>query len=363
MLKFPTAILLAIANAQSPTTNTRCDAGRTLADYRHTRIGNWANVCVTAQFECGGRLVRWVYYSALDDGTSVYFSVWRQLSPNKFALIGNNTVKATQIGRVIYDVPANEQIEVQAGDFIGVYYENLKGSGVVPFGLPQDLVTVPITDFFDCLSFPASRSQIEEQMKNFGYLKSEVIVVKRIYDLVAKISPSNYDCASPGDGPLDQDWPKPDTAATICSDQMFMCSGNVIRWDFYSHVADNSVFYLGVWRKIGENRYVLVGSNKLLAGQKGLNTANIPSEEQIRASRGDVVGVYYERPDQNGVVPYRNPGPADTNKTNYFNCYVLPLYRSQIQKSMEQINEVQFSSVRQKRMLNIRSFVKSLFIL
>lgn len=76
-----------------------------------------------------GKIVKWQFYSETD-GT-VALQVWRPTSTDKtYTLIGQNEVSDTFVGGIrTFDVPAENQIDVQNGDLIGIYSLNAE----IPF--------------------------------------------------------------------------------------------------------------------------------------------------------------------------------------------------------------------------------------
>ncbi|XP_046573519.1 uncharacterized protein LOC124281626 [Haliotis rubra] len=67
-----------------------------------------------------GKVIAWEFYLTFA-GTAA-FQIWRPTDdPATFTLVGQNSISATAVRPHVVNIPAGEQIEVEAGDRIGVY--------------------------------------------------------------------------------------------------------------------------------------------------------------------------------------------------------------------------------------------------
>ena len=87
----------------------------------------------------------------------------------------------------------------------------------------------------------------------------------------------------------------------------FHCSGFIGRWWFYSRV-NSRIVYLSIWRQVhGSNAVKMVGVNKVLAAQRGLNYFRVPDDDMIYVEPGDFIGIFYDRPNlpnTDVVIPF-----------------------------------------------------------
>ena len=90
-------------------------------------------LCQSFHVTCPGIIQEWRYYSLYGTGAAVFLSVWRKLSETKYQLIGTNMIRPSQVGKMTYEVPDFDQITVQPGDIIGVFYEQESQSGEIAF--------------------------------------------------------------------------------------------------------------------------------------------------------------------------------------------------------------------------------------
>ena len=159
--------------------------------------GNWLNICPSVRFTCAGQLNRWEFYSNSDAG-SVYLGVWRRIGQSNYYLVGTNVANATGIGKIVYDVPPEERIMVQPGDFLGLYYDSEFSKGVVPFGTMDNRRTYPSSDVVECISIRMFGYEVASQMRNKNYITLIDPNVRRVYEWKAYIQ------AVPTCGPIPQ---------------------------------------------------------------------------------------------------------------------------------------------------------------
>ena len=128
------------------------------------------NACPDMAFDCDGEVSSWEFYSASDFPTTVYFSVWRRDNPDdiNYKLIGYNAYNSSSQGRILFSVPALDRFRVQAGDFIGVFYERPDRHGVVPFADIQAPHGFATEEFYTCSATPKFRADIVDAMSRYG---------------------------------------------------------------------------------------------------------------------------------------------------------------------------------------------------
>ncbi|XP_067937600.1 uncharacterized protein [Watersipora subatra] len=81
-------------------------------------------------FNSPGTLVRWDYYRK-QSIVPLCASVWRHIEANRYQLIDFNELTPGVIDFQTTDIDEEEQIEVQSGDIIGVFYSRYSISGAV----------------------------------------------------------------------------------------------------------------------------------------------------------------------------------------------------------------------------------------
>lgn len=81
-------------------------------------------------FEQAGTLVRWDYYRK-QPIIPLFVSVWRPLENSKYQLIDYNELNPGVIDFQTKEIDDDEQIEVQPGDIIGVFYSRYSISGAI----------------------------------------------------------------------------------------------------------------------------------------------------------------------------------------------------------------------------------------
>lgn len=91
-------------------------------------------------FDSPGTLVRWDYYRK-QPIVPLYVSVWRQQAANQYQLVDYNELTPGVIDFQTKDIDEDEQIEVQSGDIIGVFYSRYSISGAVAMATDTEEVT------------------------------------------------------------------------------------------------------------------------------------------------------------------------------------------------------------------------------
>lgn len=87
-------------------------------------------LCLSESFESAGTIVRWDYYRKAPI-VPLYVSVWRNIDGNKYQLVDYNELNPGVIDFQTKEIEDAEQIEVQSGDIIGVFYSRYSISGAV----------------------------------------------------------------------------------------------------------------------------------------------------------------------------------------------------------------------------------------
>ena len=85
------------------------------------------------------------------------------------------------------------------------------------------------------------------------------------------------------------------------------CSSEIVRWEFFSMVAEKTVLYFDVWRRIELDIYQLIGSNKVVVSQSGRIVFDVPPSERILVQRDCLLGFHYEVPHGPSVIPLYTP--------------------------------------------------------
>jgi len=81
-------------------------------------------------FKLPGTLVRWDYYRKQPQ-VPLNVCVWRKIEDQKYQLIDYNELTPGVIDFQTREIDDNEQIEVQSGDIIGVFYSRYCISGAI----------------------------------------------------------------------------------------------------------------------------------------------------------------------------------------------------------------------------------------
>lgn len=92
------------------------------------------------RFTCCGKVVRWDYYRKAPL-VPLYVSVWRHQEANKYMLIDYNELLPGVIDFQAREIDDDEQIEVQSGDIIGVFYSRYSISGAIAMTLNNNFET------------------------------------------------------------------------------------------------------------------------------------------------------------------------------------------------------------------------------
>ena len=96
-----------------------CSAGWTVQDRKNLDSAGWTMVSPGQKIECDGVITQWKYLPKRAKAFRAI--VWREVEGKTFKLVGLNRIPAAaETGKpVSYQVPADKQIPVQAGDMIG----------------------------------------------------------------------------------------------------------------------------------------------------------------------------------------------------------------------------------------------------
>ncbi|XP_070207543.1 basement membrane-specific heparan sulfate proteoglycan core protein-like isoform X4 [Littorina saxatilis] len=125
---------------------------------------NWANLLINNAFPCPGNVVGWEYYRLIPDGQA-FVGVWRQVGDRDFLLVDRTALPPAPVGQT--SVAAHTPINVQRGDFIGIYYpRNVPNNVIAQATLADDVVPASemyqnyYVQFFDDMVRPGSNFDI-----------------------------------------------------------------------------------------------------------------------------------------------------------------------------------------------------------
>lgn len=91
-------------------------------------------------FDSPGTLVRWDYYRK-QPIVPLFVSVWRHQDANRYELVGYNELTPGIIDFQTKDIEDDEQIQVQSGDIIGVFYSKYSISGAIAMATSKEEVS------------------------------------------------------------------------------------------------------------------------------------------------------------------------------------------------------------------------------
>ena len=143
---------------------------------------SWMNVCPSQIVNCPGQALSWEYQSLVDEASAFYLSVWRDNGNGTISMVGSTRINATTIGLETYELQDSERFNVQTGDFLGIYYEDLDWHGVVPYANEQKLNGFTLQDLENCRTAPLERNDVQELLRIFGNVRIENFSpVRRLY--------------------------------------------------------------------------------------------------------------------------------------------------------------------------------------
>ncbi|XP_041377591.1 basement membrane-specific heparan sulfate proteoglycan core protein-like isoform X3 [Gigantopelta aegis] len=97
-------------------------------DYLPRKGTNWAHLLINNAFPCDGSVLAWEYYRLIRSGVALV-GVWRQTSDSEFTLIRKSVLPPGAIGK--RTVRLENPIDVQRGDFIGIFYPRETANNVI----------------------------------------------------------------------------------------------------------------------------------------------------------------------------------------------------------------------------------------
>jgi hypothetical protein len=277
--------------------------------------GVWLNVFVDFAFDCPGRIVQWNFHAKLR-GT-VFLTAFRPVGPDSWALLGKNEIRVRQRGEHRVFIDPSDQIEVEAGDVIGIHYpDGATDRGIIPYcdnriggagcGLPESsLSRIHNVDVQD--------SEIEANP-----VRSGLRYFKRAVALAAFVnSPEPATCTLEL-GPQENLEYNSGRWLNVFLNFGVSCAGRVTQWQFFAK--KTGTIYLDMWRPGSKGEYRLVGYNQVTVDELGPQVIDVAEGEQIAVNEGDVIGVHYpdygpDDTDDRGIIPYENSedfpwGPA-----------------------------------------------------
>ena len=117
--------------------------GRT-PDYLPRNGTNWAHLLINNAFPCDGSVLGWEYYRLIPTGVALV-GVWRQSSDSEFTLIRKSVLPPGSVGK--RTVHLQNPIDVQRGDFIGIFYPRETAHNVIASATVEDN-TVSASELF-----------------------------------------------------------------------------------------------------------------------------------------------------------------------------------------------------------------------
>ena len=144
------------------------------------------NICPGSQFQCGGKVTHWTFLALAQSNATVYLGVFRNLDNSKMQLVGYNALRAYTAGLVEYEVPADQQISVSQGDFMGVFYSDIQAAGAIPYADPNSVKAVGSifkdSDLVECFSMPMNSVSLFNTLLINKFLSPNYYVtLKRLY--------------------------------------------------------------------------------------------------------------------------------------------------------------------------------------
>ncbi|XP_025082607.1 basement membrane-specific heparan sulfate proteoglycan core protein-like isoform X8 [Pomacea canaliculata] len=113
-------------------------------DFLPRNGSNWASLLINNAFPCPGRVVSWEYYRLIPEGEA-FAGVWRQVTETEFLLVDRTLFPPAAAGR--QTVSVTRPIEVQRGDFIGIFYPRSTRNNVIAQATLAD-DAVPASELF-----------------------------------------------------------------------------------------------------------------------------------------------------------------------------------------------------------------------
>lgn len=117
--------------------------GRDPSNLPYREDNNWANLMINNAFPCDGFVLAWDYYNSKSG--EAYIGVFRQVSESEFFLVAYTQLPSRPVGSHRFSL--SQPILVQAGDFIGVFYDRRREGGVIASTRDEDKA-VPDSELF-----------------------------------------------------------------------------------------------------------------------------------------------------------------------------------------------------------------------
>ncbi|XP_067659130.1 basement membrane-specific heparan sulfate proteoglycan core protein-like isoform X2 [Haliotis asinina] len=166
---------------------------------------NWANLLVNNIFPCNGNVVGWEYYRLIPTGVA-YVGVWKQVTDTEFTLVGKTELPPGPTG--IRIVQLQTPINVQRGDFIGIFYPRGTPNNVIASATLED-ENVSLNEMFQDYYVELYNDMIQEgipfNIETVQYSKTDATFAIRAIMDYAGVSPT-------------------DTALGTCAADQFTCN-------------------------------------------------------------------------------------------------------------------------------------------
>ena len=150
---------------------------------------NWLNICPSQKIPCNGDIMEWNFYSSSDDGSPIFLSVWRQIEPTGYQLIGYNEVNASKVGVVRFPIEREDRIRARAGDVFGVFYEHRDSPGSVAFisGIGSNPRHTSNHVLHSCVSQQYTKDEIMQYMEANGRIQVRGPTHQKLYMVQAVV--------------------------------------------------------------------------------------------------------------------------------------------------------------------------------
>ncbi|XP_048238836.1 basement membrane-specific heparan sulfate proteoglycan core protein-like isoform X2 [Haliotis rufescens] len=152
---------------------------------------NWANLLVNNIFPCNGNVVGWEYYRLIPTGVA-YVGVWKQVTDTEFTLVGKTELPPAPTG--IRIVQLQSPINVQRGDFIGIFYPRGTPNNVIASAtLEDDIISLNemFQDYYVQLYDDMIQEGIPFNIESVPYSKTDATFAIRALMDYAGVSPTD----------------------------------------------------------------------------------------------------------------------------------------------------------------------------
>ena len=130
--------------------------------------------------------------------------------------------------------------------------------------------------------------------------------------------------------------PSPSNQLVLFPDDPIQCYGQIERWEFATSFRPDRGYHaqsvnLAIFRRIDDFRYQIVGSNVfLLQSPSEYYSFVVPSEKRFDVEPGDLVGVFYKRKQDGGVVQLLEPDMYDGEEEEFYGTIEIPVYEEDL---------------------------------